>query len=300
MNDAGSAPLESLVGDPLEGRHGPLDVAHLELIRRRKEVLLQLPRGPEGDDAATGDERVSVHDRLALQQVVAREQDGAAAGHPVSEDRTEAEPHVDVHVRERLVEEEQLRGGQQDAREFGALPLAHRHLSNSVPIEVRDPQELGGPRDPLGDLRRRMARHAGEEPEVLRQGHVLIGEREVEDDPEMAADLVWGLADVDAAHDRVPRVRLRDAGQDAEARRLPRPVRPEQAEHLALPDFEGDLIERACRRIQLREAGGLDEHPVTHQCAHDNGSDEVRAVATPQCPASGSSFRWTSVHSFRA
>src|SRR2546422_4474112 len=107
-----------------------------------------------------------------------------------------------------------------------------------------------------------MPRQAGKEREVLAEPHSLVWGGEVEQDSEVSADVVWGLSDMNAAHDGVPRIGLRDAGEDAEARRLARPVRTEEAEHLALPDLEGYVVKRACLRVRLREPGGLDKHPA--------------------------------------
>src|SRR2546428_6020363 len=88
--------------DRLEDRHRAFDVADLELVRRSQEGFLQLARAAQRDDPTAMDERVSIDDRLALEEVVAREKDGPAPGRPVSERRGLPDPLYIDGVSERL------------------------------------------------------------------------------------------------------------------------------------------------------------------------------------------------------
>ena len=69
--------------DRLEDRHGPFDVADLELVRRSQEGFLQLPRAAQCDNPTAMNERIPIDNRLALEEVVAREQNGPATGRPI-------------------------------------------------------------------------------------------------------------------------------------------------------------------------------------------------------------------------
>src|SRR5437879_13623020 len=64
--------------DRLEDRHRAFDVADLKLVRRSQEGFLQLARAAQRDDPTAMDEGIPIDDRLALEKVVAREQDGPA------------------------------------------------------------------------------------------------------------------------------------------------------------------------------------------------------------------------------
>src|SRR5207244_5418873 len=58
----------------------------------------------------------------------------------------------------------------------------------------------------------------------------------------------------------------------------------EQAEHLALLDLEGDLVEGADPRILLHEAGGLYKHPGPSRTARrNNPSVSSGSVRRIQC-----------------
>src|SRR2546425_11537190 len=107
--------------DRLEDRHRAFDVADLELVRRSQEGFLQLPRAAQCDDPTAMDERVSIDDRLALEKVVAREQDGPATGRPVPERRAEPDPPAHVAVRERLAPKEHPGGLQEGTRALRAV-----------------------------------------------------------------------------------------------------------------------------------------------------------------------------------
>src|SRR5207244_1086148 len=81
---------------------------------------------------------------------------------------------------------------------------------------------------------------------------------------------VLSMTRASSVRSRPPLVGLRQSGEDPEAGRLARAVRPEQAEHLALLDLEGDLVEGADPRILLHEAGGLYKHPGPSRTARRN------------------------------
>src|SRR2546428_13586848 len=87
--------------DPLEDRHGPFDVADLELVRRSQEGFLQLPCATQCDDPTAMDERVSIDDRLALEEVVARGQDGPPPGRPLPESGEQPDSHAHRQVPKR-------------------------------------------------------------------------------------------------------------------------------------------------------------------------------------------------------
>src|SRR5207249_5619125 len=146
--------------------------------------------GPEGDDPPEVQEGVAVDDCLALEEIVGREQDRAAAGHPVPEDRAKPDPHAHVDVRERLVEEQHAGVAEHHPREFRALPLAHRKLADPALPVVRDTEERQGPFHLHRDVVGRDAGHLREEREVPSDGHLLERERNVDEDPQLPPHLV--------------------------------------------------------------------------------------------------------------
>ena len=250
------------MGDGPEGREAAVHIAHLQFIGRREERRLELPGGPEGDDPPEVQEGVAVDDCLALEEIVGREQDRAAAGHPVPEDRAKPDPHAHVDVRERLVEEQHAGVAEHHPREFRALPLAHRKLADPALPVVRDAEERQGPFHLHRDVVGRDAGHLREEREVPSDGHLLVRERNVDEDPQLPPHLVGGGPDIDAADRGRAGVGLGEPREDPQASRLARAVRPEQAEHLALLDFQRDLVEGADSRILFDEPRGLYKHPL--------------------------------------
>src|SRR2546428_13925357 len=97
--------------DPLEDRHGPFDVADLELVRRSQEGFLQLARAAQCDDPTAADERVPIDDRLAFEEVVAREQEGPPPGRPGPEGWWQAAPPAPAGGRERPRPQREPGGG---------------------------------------------------------------------------------------------------------------------------------------------------------------------------------------------
>ena len=241
------------MGDGSEGREAPVHVAHLQFVGRREERRLEFPGGPEGDDPPEVQEGVAVDNRLTLEQIVGREQDRAAAGHPVPEDRAKPDAHAHVDVGEGLVEEQHPGVAEHHPREFRALPLAHRKLADPTLPVVRDPEQRQGPFNLHRDVVGRDAGHLGEEREVPSDGDLLVREGNVDEDPQLPAHLVGGGTDVDAADCCRSGVGLGEPREDPQASRLARAVRPEQAEHLAFLDFQRDLIEGADPRILFDE-----------------------------------------------
>ena len=128
-------------------------------------------------------------------------------------------------------------------------------------------QDVHRPSDMLRDLSPRDPGHPRKEHEVIADRHVLVGRRKVEEDPEPFAHFVRLGAHVDSAHGRLSSGRAGEAGEDAEAGRLPCAVGPKQPEDLSLADLEGDLIQGSNPGIVLDETAGLDKHFPPDACA---------------------------------
>ena len=108
---------------------------------------------------------------------------------------------------------------------------------------------------------------AGEEDELVEDRHpcveaALLGQ--------VAPRPPWQIGVRHAAPGDRPGVRLEDAEDDAHGRRLARPVRAEEAEHLAGLHAEADAIERDDATEPLAEAVDDEGHPrriaVAPQC----------------------------------
>src|SRR2546427_11459621 len=118
--------------DRLEDRHRAFDVADLKLVRRSQEGFLQLARAAQRDDPTAMNERIPIDDRLALEKVVAREQDGPPTGRPIPERRTQPDPPAHGDVRERLPPEKDLGPLPKPTREIRVAPRSPAQPSQSA------------------------------------------------------------------------------------------------------------------------------------------------------------------------
>ena len=87
--------------------------------------------------------------------------------------------------------------------------------------------------------------HRGEEVEVLEDRQVFVEREPLRDVADAAADFLSGPGDVEAVHRGAPLGRGEQAAEDPDEGGLARAVRAEQAEDLAAPDLQRDVVERA-------------------------------------------------------
>jgi hypothetical protein len=152
-----------------------------------------------------------------------------------------------VKAGRRLVEQQQRRRGEQRAGERDLLlhapaELLHR-LARAPNREADALQDLG---DAVAGRARREAVEARRVAEVLRRRH-LLEERRLDRDPvDDPAHRLRVAHDVVTENSRLPGIGQQQRGQDADERRLSRPVLTENGQALAVRDLKAHPTE--CRR----------------------------------------------------
>ncbi len=173
-----------------------------------------------------------------------------------------------VQCRRRLVEDGDARALHQHLGEPEALAHAARESRHPVPPDIgqSDPRQRFG--KPLVDL---APRQSGEPPGI---GEVVAGR-----EPVVEADRIGEIADpaldlervaqrVETGHFGAPLGRFGQPEQHQDRRRLSRPVGPEDADDLAGPDVEIDVVDRYRRAVTLGQPLGPDNGFFSHFRPH--------------------------------
>ncbi len=236
------------------------------------------------------DERRDVLRRRLLEDRVRRrellERAGSHDREPVAErkrldlvvrdvDRGEPEPGVQlvdlcphlvaqprIEVRERLVEEHELRACDEPAGERDPLLLPAGELRRMAVEERARVDERRDLLDPLRRLRALDPARAQRVADVLPHGHVRPERVGLEDHPDVAlvrrhVDARGGVEHGAVAERDRPGVGRLEACDAAQRRRLAAAARPEEDEELALLDLEVEVVDRGRRRLAaeaLRQA----------------------------------------------
>src|SRR5947209_14078665 len=162
-----------------------------------------------------------------------------------------------------IVEDQDLGIAEDRLRESDPLPVALRQPADEPVLDVGDEAALHDLRDPAPTLGAPHALDLGDEVQVRRDAEVPVERdalREVADPP---ADLQRLAEHVVSRDLRRPARGGHEAGEDAHRRRLPRPVRAEEAHDLARRDAERHVPDRGDRAIMLREALYFDHSRLT-------------------------------------
>ena len=228
------------------------ELARALVVRPRPRVLAHLARLRLDLDHA--------RDGAVEERAVVGDEDDARV-EAVEEAFEPFEPR-EVEVVRRLVEQEHVEAREQDRRERGARRLAageggQRAVEQPVEADVRGRGARPGgevvsadPEEPLQRLavvmgERRLRR------EPTRKGvHLGLGPCDIRPPREVRRDrfarprlrLLWQVADSARARDR-PGVRLLEPREHAQERRLPDPVRADDADAVAGADAERDVVE---------------------------------------------------------
>ena len=189
-------------------------------------LLLDLVRSAVGDDPALAHQQQPVA-ALGLVHHVARDEDGRAALREVVEERPEVLAQDRVEPDRGLVEHQQVGLSQQGHGQAGAAALAAAEPADHLPLVAAEVDCVDDP----GDLFVTDTEHAGEEPEVLDDGEVVVHAGRLGDvaDPVAQRPAAGRLpedghaAAGDALH----------ADQAPHQRRLAAPRRPHQPGHPA-------------------------------------------------------------------
>ena len=212
---------------------------------RPREVV----RRAGGDDATLAQDRDAVAHELHLAEQVRVQQHRDAAPLQLLQNVAHGAPPGRIERRGRLVEEEQRRRADERLRDPEALLHALRHRLDARLARVRKPDE----REQL-DAFRFAAGRAGET--LVQLEHLVRARpagkaeqlREVPERAPRRRRARRGAADLRAAARRP-----HEAARDLDERGLPRAVRPEQAEELAVTDLELDARERLRAPVPLLE-----------------------------------------------
>ena len=206
---------------------------------------------------ARAQDRDPVAERLDLRQDVGRQEHRLATLAGIGHALAERPLHQRVQAARRLVEEQQIGPGHQPGDEDELLPIAlgvRPDLLRRVELEPVDQQvpvrDVDMTLDATQQVQRLLARQRGPQVDLAR--HVR--------DAAMRLDGI-GLA-VDAEDLRPSRRRADQPQQQAERGRLPRAVRTQVAEHLALRylDVQGHQRVRGAEGLRQILGSGRDHH----------------------------------------
>ncbi|MPL93961.1 hypothetical protein SDC9_40109 [bioreactor metagenome] len=176
-----------------------------------------------------------------------------------------------VERRHRLVKEHDIGVEDERARERHALLLAARHLLRETFGEIGQPddtQHLARPRFPLGALHAASLERIGD---VFEHGHVREKRIVLEHHADVAP-LRGDAGHVAPVDQKRAAARLDEARDHPQSRRLARTGRPEHGQELALPQLEGNVVERPHLAVVLAHL--LELQRLVHK-AHRSDSFRV-------------------------
>jgi hypothetical protein len=163
-----------------------------------------------------------------------------------------------IQARGRLVEEQDLGSVEQGPGQSDPLPLPGREPVDPAVREVRERELVDEVVDPGRRLRGRQPPDAGREDEVLAGGEPVVQPGVLGQHPRALTNAVALDRGVEAEHPGSSRVGGQDAVEQADRGRLARPIGPEQRQHLARPDLEAEVVDRAVGAEGLAQALGRD------------------------------------------
>ena len=216
-----------------------------------------------GDDPSGVDDDDAVGELVGLVEVLGGEQDRRAAGDELADGGPHLPPVPGVESGGRLVQEQDPRrqdqgDGQVEPAPHPARVVLHRPVGGVG--EAQPGQQLVGPA---------LGRPPGQPVEPAEQHQVLPAAEDLVDGGLLAAEADPPLHgqrrrhDVDPGHRGRAAVGAQQGGEDADRRRLPRPVRSEQAAHGAGPHGQVEPVEGPLVAVDLHEAPGLDRQVVS-------------------------------------
>src|SRR5262245_41225765 len=243
--------------------------------RLRPEAGFELGRGADGADAAAVHERDAVAELLRLFHVVRREQHGDPLGPQRAEPVPDGVATDRIEPDRRLVEDEHPGLVHERLGELEAPDHATR-VAVGGPVggvlEVHRGKQL---LDAVGALAARDVEEAGEHRHVLAPGELPVGRELLGDVADEPAGLHGRLRHVEPEDARRAFDDRQQRREDADGRRLPGAVRPEEPEHLARPHVEVDAVD-----------GDVVAEPVAQARALDRGRGHEGCLAAhSSCPS---------------
>ena len=215
-----------------------------------------------GEDAPLADQVAPIGHLERLAELVIGQQDADPVRLGQVADRVlDLADGLGVDPRERLVEHDQLRLGDQRARDLQPAPLAAGDAVGLGPADGRQAELVEQLVLPVPALP--AAHRAG-----LEDGHQVVFDRELLEDARILREvaharlgtLVHGQArDVPAVEDDLAAVGVDQADRHAEAGGLARPVGAEQADDLAPRDLEVDPVDDLSTPVPLLQAADFQQ-----------------------------------------
>ena len=232
--------------------HGRLAVPAVADLRPAC-VSDQLRRRPELHDPSRADHRDAVCELLCLVEIVGGQEDRLAQRAKCADHLPGGPARGRVEPRRRLVEEDEIGVADERDSEVETPLLPARERLDARPPFLLEADEL----DHLVDVAR-MGVVAGKEAVDLadRQHGGALGV--LQDDADPLSQLPRCVARVVPEHRGLARIPRAVTLQDLDRRRLPGPVRPEEAENLALSNLEADPAERFDAVVRLAQVANDD------------------------------------------
>ena len=202
------------------------------------------------DKLAPEQDRDAVADELDLREQVRVEQHGDPAPTQLLEQQPDRAPTHGIERRGGLVEEQHARLTDERLRDTESLLHPLRHALDAAVGGIGQRNEL---EQPLA-----LGRAAARAAEPLVQLEHLVGGVPAGEAEELGQVTERGTGGARARprtrHLGLPAPRSHEADEDLHERRLPGPVRAEQADELPLADFEVDPLQRLDGAVALGEA----------------------------------------------
>ena len=209
------------------------------------------------DEPAAVDDHDLVRHLLDLRQDVAGDENRLTVRGKRAEEVAQPANSLRVEPVRGLVEHQQLRIAEQRARDAQPLPHPERVAAHAPPRGIRDPDEL----EQLVGARPRQSRSGAQHAQMAASGPLRMVVRRFEnraDTPDRIHELAVSLA-VDG---RAACGRPHETEQDAQRRRLPGAVGPEETGDAAVCDAERETVDRGRLPIALAEVGDLDHAAI--------------------------------------
>src|SRR6185437_1972707 len=239
-----------------EQRQPPVGVVELQDQLTRSGAARELGDRPLRDHFAPVDDRRRVAGLLDLGKEMGGDEDGPPL---LLDHRADHLPELldaaRVEAVGRLVEDQQLRVGQQAPRDAQALAHAHRVLRDAVVAARGEADPRQRRRDPRRDLRAAGGRHHAQ---VLAPRQVHVKARLLDDRADAPERLDPPGRDRPPQQVHRPRASRRETEERADERRLPGSVRAEEAEGTAAGNEQVDAVDRGSLAETLGQALRLD------------------------------------------
>jgi hypothetical protein len=211
----------------------------------RSNRRLQLAARALGDDAAMVDDGEPLREPVRLIEVLRREEHCRTSSRDAAHEVPHLRPAARIEARRRLVEEEDLRNGDEACRDVDAAPLTAgvgQHLPASGVGQTERVEQLGGA---LSRGAPRQSEQPAHEHEILVPREILVDGRVLAGQAHLLPHRARLTHHVVAEDGRGARGGFEQRGEDADGGGLARAVGAEQTVHRSFTDTEVHAIQGA-------------------------------------------------------